>query len=131
MTLPGFVHPSELPPLYSSADVYAHVSDMDPHPLAVSEAAAGSCALLVSEAVGSWGASDDVRPGETGEVVPTGDTHELERILRRFVDDRTATRDMGSRARSCAEEHQHLAHGAFLDAAPDDEKVRLSEGRNA
>lgn len=116
VTFSGFIPPRELPAFYSAADVYAHVSDMDPHPLAVSEAAAGSCALVVSAAVGSWGKSDDVRPGETGHVVPTGNTHELERVLRRFVTDRSATVEMGARARSNAEEQQTLAHGGFLEA---------------
>ena len=122
VTFAGFVPPGELPPLYAAADVYAHVSDMDPHPLAVSEAAAGSCALLVSEAVGSWGPTDDVRPGETGAVVPTGNTDELARALQRFAGDRPATRAMGARARSCAEEHQRLAHGGFLDVLLDTTK---------
>lgn len=115
LTFTGFVPPSRLRELYSAADVYAHVSDMDPHPLSVSEAAAGSCALLVSDSVGSWGESDDVRPGLTGEVFTTGNVRELEGALTRLAGDRTETLRMGARARSFAEKHQRLAHGGFLD----------------
>ncbi len=123
ITFTGFLSPSELPALYSTADVYAHVSDMDPHPLAVSEAAAGGCVLVVSDAVGSWGWSDDVRPGETGEVVPMGDVQALERVLTRLAGDRKSAQVMAARARLHAEEHQRVAHGGFLDALFDTTKV--------
>lgn len=114
----GFVAPSDLVPLYRLSDVYAHVSDYDPHPLAVSEAAASACALVVSDAVGSWGVGDDVAPMETGLVVRCGDVDELTAALRSFVDDRAWTATMGERARARSVEFQRRSHGGFIDDLP-------------
>ena len=115
ITFTGFVDPGSLPALYATADVYAHVSDMDPHPLSVSEAAAAGCALLVSDRVGSWGPTDDVRPNVTGVVVPTGDVPALRAALAAFASDRAMTAAYGCSSQQWSARHQALAHGGFVE----------------
>jgi glycosyltransferase involved in cell wall biosynthesis len=76
-SLLGFIPPGELPAFYAASDVYVHASAQDPHPLAVSEAAAMACPLVVSSAVGSWGPTDDLSPFVNGFVFSSGSVAQL------------------------------------------------------
>ena len=77
VTVVGFVAPNELAPYYELTGTYAHVSSYDPHLLAVNEALASGCALVVSSATGSWGPNDDVRSFQNRFVVEEGNTNAL------------------------------------------------------
>lgn len=116
LVLPGFVRPAELLPWYLLADVYAHVSDFDPHPLAVSEAIHSGLPVIASDRIGSWGTTDDVVPGHNGLVVPTGDVAALTVALDALLGDdaRRATMAAASRARGL--ELQTAAYDGFATA---------------
>ncbi|GAA5147577.1 hypothetical protein GCM10023340_20200 [Nocardioides marinquilinus] len=115
ITFLGFVPPGGLVQLYRGSDVYAHVSSYDPHPLAVSEAAASGCALVVADTTGSWGTHDDVAPYETGLVVRCGQIDELAAALGALAANRPWAAAMGTAARARAERFQRRSHGGFID----------------
>jgi glycosyltransferase involved in cell wall biosynthesis len=114
VTFLGFQAPEDLASYYALADVYVHPSEFDPHPLSVSEAAAAGCALVVSDAIGSWGATDDVIPGETGLVYSVADVDGLAESIKRLEDDRERCRTMGQRAQETSVRYQKRAHGGFV-----------------
>lgn len=68
----GFVTPAELPAVYASMDVYAHPAEKEPHSLAISEAIYMGRPVVLSNRCGSFGETDDVRPGRNGTVYPCG-----------------------------------------------------------
>jgi len=84
--LPGFVAVEQLPEYYSIADIYVHPSSNDPHPLAISEALYCGLPAIVSDRVGSTGATDDVQIGRNGWVFPNGDEDQLSQILVSLID---------------------------------------------
>jgi len=110
----GFVDPAELPALYAAADIYAHVSSYDPHPLAVSEAIAMGLPVVCTRPIGSWGSTDDVAPFVNGFVVDVGDIGQLSHSLGLLTTspDLRATYSRRSRARS--EGFQAIAHKSSL-----------------
>lgn len=114
VTIVGFVAPNDLAPYYEMTDVYAHVSSYDPHPLAVSEALASGCALVVSSATGSWGNNDDVRVFTNGLVVPVADTDSLRNALALLIGDSQMRTGFARASREISREHQTLAHGGFV-----------------
>jgi glycosyltransferase involved in cell wall biosynthesis len=83
----GFIGVEELPDYYVAADIYAHPSGYDPHPLAVSEAIYCSLPLVASDRIGSTGPSDDLQIGRNGWVFPYGDEVALANILTGLVND--------------------------------------------
>ncbi len=111
----GFVAPSDLPPWYRLADVYAHVSDFDPHPLAVSEAVHSGLPVVVSDRTGSWGPTDDVVPGENGLVVPTGDVDAIAAALDRLLGDDALRTRMGAASARRGALLQDRAHCGLAD----------------
>jgi glycosyltransferase involved in cell wall biosynthesis len=88
----GFVNVEQLPEYYLAADIYAHPSDHDPHPLVISEALYCGLPVVVSDQVGSAGPTDDVQVGRNGWVYRTGEIAELAGILRELID-KPATRE--------------------------------------
>jgi glycosyltransferase involved in cell wall biosynthesis len=69
----GFVNVDDLPDVYCAADVVAHPSEKDAHPLVLSEAACLGLPIVVSDRVGAIGATDIIQPGRNGLVFPCGD----------------------------------------------------------
>ena len=123
LVLPGFVAPRELLPWYLLADVYAHVSDFDPHPLAVSEAVHCGLPVVVSDRIGSWGPTDDVIPGVNGLVVPTGDVPALTAALADLIGDDARRAALGAASRARGAVLQDAARTAYAD-----ELVTLARG---
>ena len=119
LVLPGFVSPAELLPWYLLADVYAHVSDFDPHPLAISEAVHSGLPVIVSDRVGSWGPTDDVVAGVNGLVVPTGDVDALAAALDRLLGDDGERAAMAAASAQRGQELQAAAYRGFADALVD------------
>lgn len=115
LVLPGFVRPAELLPWYRSADVYAHVSDFDPHPLAVSEAIHSGLPVIASDRIGSWGPTDDVVPGLNGLVVPTGDVGALAAALDALLGDDERRAVMAAASRVRGHDLQAAAYEGFAD----------------
>lgn len=113
----GFVQPAELPAYYAATDVYVHTAEHEPHSLAISEALYMGCAIVLSDKCGSYGPTDDLRPGHNGFVYPCGDAEALSQKLS-FLAARPAVRSRFSEAsRTFAQRHQRLAHGDSLRAA--------------
>jgi len=81
----GFVSPRDLPSYYAATDVYAHVSDYDPHPLAISEAIYMGCPIIASSSIGSVGPTDDVQIGANGLCFPTRNIPALSQCLWRLI----------------------------------------------
>jgi glycosyltransferase involved in cell wall biosynthesis len=114
----GFVTPAELPSYYAASDVYVHSSSVDPHPLAVSEAAAMGCPLVISNTVGSWGPEDDLIPFVNGFVYQQGSIAELAQILVLLAKNEGVRRSQASASRIHSYEFQERAHrGIILDLA--------------
>jgi glycosyltransferase involved in cell wall biosynthesis len=89
-------------PFLAAADVVALSSENEGLPLVALEA------MLLERPVVSTDAgsvSEAVVDGETGFVVPVGDTHALASALRRLIDDPDLRRAMGVRGRERALGH--------------------------
>lgn len=77
VTFLGFVNVDRLAEVYCAADILAHPSELDPHPLVLSEAACVGLPLLISDRVGAVGPTDIARDGENAIVYPCGDARAL------------------------------------------------------
>ena len=115
----GFVQPQTLAHYYSAADAYVHCSEIDPHPLAVSEAVYAGLPVVLSHCCGNYGPSDDVRPGLNGYVYRCGDVDALASALARIFDSRTRRVAMAQASRRIGRANQRLAHGEGLLQALD------------
>lgn len=81
----GFTNQSQLPAVYSAADLFVLPSQYDPCPVVVCEAMlCGRPAVISDECRGRF---EIVRHGETGWVFPTGDVEALAAILRQALGD--------------------------------------------
>ena len=83
----GFIGVEQLPDYYVAADIYAHPSGYDPHPLAVSEAIYCGLPLIASDRIGSIGPTDDLQVGKNGWVFPFGDSSAMAALLTKLIDD--------------------------------------------
>jgi glycosyltransferase involved in cell wall biosynthesis len=118
VTLTGFVNQAQIGRYYAAADVLAMVSDADPHPLAITEAAAFGLPCVVADRVGCVGPTDTARPGVNALVVPTGDTTKLIDAVEQLRTDPGLYRAMSAAARTIAEgQDVTVAAGALADAA--------------
>jgi glycosyltransferase involved in cell wall biosynthesis len=114
----GFVGVEDLPKYYVAADIYAHPSSDDPHPLAISEALYCSLPVVVSDRVGSIGATDDVRVGSNGWVYPYGDRAALTAILIRLIEDGDLRKRAGQASRPLGKQHaSDYCARTFVDGA--------------
>jgi glycosyltransferase involved in cell wall biosynthesis len=100
LELPGFIGRDALPDELSRADVFAAPSRYEGGPGFV-YLEAMSCGLPVIACAGS-GASEVIRDGETGFLVPPDDVEALACVLRKLLTDATARRSMGLSARAYA-----------------------------
>jgi glycosyltransferase involved in cell wall biosynthesis len=92
----GFVNQSQLPELYTSADVMVLPSNYEPFAVVVNEAMCCGCPVVVSAQVGA--ARDLVAPVRQDFVYPAGDVEALAVILRRVFSDRDQLRETGRKA---------------------------------
>jgi glycosyltransferase involved in cell wall biosynthesis len=93
----GFIRdPDRLRLVYSAADLFVLPSLEDNLPQTGMEAM--SCGTPVV-AFAAGGIPDYVRPGETGELVPVGDSRCLAQTISRLVDDPQSRRRMGDNGR--------------------------------
>lgn len=110
----GFVPPEKLVHYYMAADVYAHCSAIEPHSLAISEAIYAGLPVVVSDRCGSYGPSDDVRPGLNGFVYPCGDVDKIHQRLSQLAVSPELRKSMGEESRRIGLANQELAHGKAL-----------------
>ena len=115
----GFVQPQVLARYYSAADVYVHCSELDPCPLAISEAVYSGLPVVVSDRCGNYGPSDCVRPGLNGYVYPCADVGAMASVLSRVLESPDRREAMGRASRRIGQSNQRLAHGEALLQALD------------
>ena len=113
----GFVTPGDLVSYYAAADVYVHCSAVEPHSLAISEAIYSGLPVVLSDRCGSFGPSDDVRPGLNGFVYECGNVGMLADAIAHLANDRALASRMGCFSREIGVANQALAHGAALRQA--------------
>jgi glycosyltransferase involved in cell wall biosynthesis len=93
----GFQNQSQLPAIYTAADLLCLCSEYEPFGVVVNEAMLCGCGVVVSDRVGARAL---VTPGKTGEIYPYGDITALTQILRALLPNPTQLRQMGAAART-------------------------------
>ena len=98
----GFVNQRDIPLYYALADVLVMPSEIDPHPLTVTEAGSLGIPAIVSDRVGCVGPTDMLRPGENGLVYACGDEAALAQAIKSVLTDEAQRVWLGARARELA-----------------------------
>ncbi len=111
VSAPGWVGPSEVESLLGEADILVLPSFDENLPMSVIEAMAHGLAVVATP-VGA--VEDIVADGQTGLLVPPGDTEALRQALKRLVADPALRRRLGEAARSL--HAARLAIGPYADA---------------
>ena len=88
----GFVNQSQLPAVYTSADLFVIPSEYDPCPVVVCEAMLCGLPVVLSDQIS--GRFDLVRPGETGDIFPCGDINALAASIQKLLPDAVALAEM-------------------------------------
>ena len=110
----GFQQPQRLAAYYCAADVYVHCAENEPHSLAISEAVYCGLPVVLSDRCGSYGPTDDVRPGVNGLVYRCGDRRDLARCVLHVLDLEQVLARMGEASACLGRANQALAHGGAL-----------------
>jgi len=92
----GFVNQSQLPAVYTSADLMVLPSEYEPFAVVVNEAMCCGCPVVTSDRVGA--ARDLVAPVAPQFVFPCGDVDALAAILKDALSDRTQLQFLGRAA---------------------------------
>ena len=92
----GFVNQSEIAQVLLAADALVVASDMDPHPLAVTESLALGHPIIASDRVGCVGPTDTARPGVNALVYPCGDVGLLAQAIGALAGDPALYRRMAA-----------------------------------
>lgn len=87
-------------PLLKAFDIFVMPSLMEAMPFALLEAMAGGVPCVATDV---WGIPEVVRDGETGLLVPAGDTPALKRAILRLLADPGLRGRMGDASRAAAE----------------------------
>jgi glycosyltransferase involved in cell wall biosynthesis len=93
----GFANQTQLPPIYTAANLMVLPSGYDAFGVVVNEAMLCGCGVVVSDHVGA--ARDLIIPGKTGFVYPCGDVDALARILTEAVSDPVRLQEVGRAAK--------------------------------
>jgi glycosyltransferase involved in cell wall biosynthesis len=93
----GFVNQSQLPSVYTAADVLVLPSSYEAFGVVVNEASLCGCAVVSSDRVGA--ARDLIIPVDPGLIYPCGDVPALATLLRKLVSDLGRLQDLGEAAR--------------------------------
>ena len=94
----GFVNQSQLPAVYTSADMMVLPSEYEPFAVVVNEAMCCRCPVIASDSVGA--ARDLVAPVRSDFVFPCGKIDLLAGILKKAAGDRGNLREVGQRAQA-------------------------------
>ena len=99
----GFVNQSQLPALYTAANLLVLPSVYEPFAVVVNEAMCCGCPVIVSDQVGA--ARDLVAPVSPQFVFPAGNVQALANVLRIAFADREQLREVGRRGFAHVETH--------------------------
>ncbi len=99
----GFVNQSQLPALYSAADILVLPSVYEPFAVVVNEAMCCACPVIVSDQVGA--ARDLVAPVNPQFIFPAGDVQALANVLQIAFADCQQLREFGRRGFAHVETH--------------------------
>jgi glycosyltransferase involved in cell wall biosynthesis len=94
----GFANQSQLPAIYTAADLMVLPSVYDAFGVVVNEAMLCGCAVAASDHVGA--ARDLIAQGQTGFVYPCGDVDALAEVLRQAFRDRPKLNEIERMARA-------------------------------
>ncbi|HEY1467579.1 MAG TPA: glycosyltransferase family 4 protein [Candidatus Acidoferrum sp.] len=94
----GFTNQSQLPAVYSAADLFVLPSEYDPCPVVACEAMLCGLPVLLSDSI--RGRFDLVQPGKTGGIFPCGNVDALASLLSRILSDRAALATLARNARA-------------------------------
>jgi glycosyltransferase involved in cell wall biosynthesis len=92
----GFVNQTQLPAIYTSAEVMVLPSEYEPFAVVVNEAMCCGCPVIVSDRVGAG--SDLVAPVCSEFIFPCGNISALSEILARVVSGHADLQEVGRRA---------------------------------
>ncbi len=93
----GFVNQTQLPALYTGADLLVLPSSYEAFGVVVNEAYLCACPVVASDQVGAT--RDLIAPVNPALIYPCGDVGALANILRDLLADRQRLRDLGNAAR--------------------------------
>jgi glycosyltransferase involved in cell wall biosynthesis len=93
----GFQNQTQMPAVYSSADLFVLPSKYDACPAVVCEAMLCGLPVLLSDEI--LGRREQIEAGETGYIFPCGDVNALAELLRRSLTDPARLAEMGLAAR--------------------------------
>jgi len=113
----GFIAPEDLPGYYAASDVYAHLSEHDPHTLAVGEAIYMGCPIIVSDRCGVHGTTDDVQIGKNGFVFQCGDIRALANLIAQLGEHELLRKQFSEYSHHFGVESQLRAHHTGIEAA--------------
>ena len=94
----GFVNQSQLPAVYTAADLMVLPSEYEPFAVVVNEASCCRCAVIASDRVGA--AQDLVAPVEPRLIFPCGDVSALSALLSDVCRERGRLRELGQAAKN-------------------------------
>jgi glycosyltransferase involved in cell wall biosynthesis len=93
----GFVNQSQLPDIYTAADVMVLPSEYEPFAVVVNEASCCGTPVVASDRVGA--ARDLIAPVNPDLIYPFGDVSALTNLLNQLLSDRERLRALGTAAR--------------------------------
>ena len=127
----GFVNQSQLPALYTAADLLVLPSSYEPFAVVVNEAMCCGCPVIVSDQVGA--ARDLVAPVRPEFVFPSGDVEALARLLRIAFADRRKLQETGRLGELHVETHspERTIAGTIDAVAKAVKRLRRSASRAA
>jgi glycosyltransferase involved in cell wall biosynthesis len=102
VALTGFVNQSAIASYYAASDALVVASDVDAHPLVVTEALFFGLPVIASDAIGCIGPDDTLREGKTGLIYPCGDIESLSANMQRVMSDESLRRRLSLGAREIA-----------------------------